>query len=33
MQNFYKIMSKTYKITGYSKFKIGYCKIKNLLTT
>lgn len=33
MPNFYKILSKTYKLTGYSKYKLGYVKIKNLLTT
>ncbi len=33
MCNFYTVMSKTYKATGYSKFRIGYCKVRNLLTT
>ena len=31
MQNYYKIMNKTYQITGFSKFKIGYAKIGNIL--
>lgn len=32
MCNFYKVMTRTYKATGYSKFRIGYCKVRNLLT-
>jgi hypothetical protein len=31
MQNYYRVFNKTYKITGFSKFKIGYAKITNLL--
>lgn len=31
MMNYYKTLSRTYKVTGYSKYKLGYIKIRNLL--
>lgn len=33
MPNYYRVFNKTFKLTSFSKFKIGYKVVKNLLNT